>query len=309
MFKLNYKRVLGICLILILTLTIVGCSNKDEGLVARVDGEGITEEEFNTEFQVYKNISEQQMGEGALEQINEETGKTREEELKEDIIEMLIMERLIAKEASKANIEVTSEEIKEVLDQYITMMGGEEEFEESLQNSQITREFLEENLKKDMLISKHRENFLNNTTIDEEEAEKFFEDNKEDLIVVRASHILVKTEEEGQKVLERLNNGEDFAKLAEELSADKASGLMGGDLGYFGKGNYIAEFEEAAFALNPGETSDLVKTEVGYHIIRLEDKKDTFESLKEDIINYLKDQKYYEKLQEIRENAKVKIFL
>ncbi len=71
----------------------------------------------------------------------------------------------------------------------------------------------------------------------------------------------------------------------------------------------IAEFEEAAFALNPGETSELVKTEVGYHIIRLVDKKDTFESLKEDIINYLKEIKYYDKLQEIRETAKVKIFM
>ena len=82
----------------------------------------------------------------------------------------------------------------------------------------------------------------------EEEAEEYFEENKEDLIVIRASHILVKTEEEGKEVLERLNQGEDFAKLAEELSADKSSGLFGGDLGYFGKGSMIAEFEEAAFA-------------------------------------------------------------
>ncbi|NLV87959.1 MAG: hypothetical protein GX021_01135 [Tissierellia bacterium] len=309
MLKLNYKKFFGIFVILALTITIVGCSKQEEGLVATVEGEGITEEEFNTKFEVYRSISEQQLGEGVLEQVNEETGKTREEELKEDILEMLIMERLISNEASKANIEVTDEEFQLVMNQYITMMGGEEVFNESLESSQITKEFLEESIRKDLLINKHREHFIQNTTVTEEEAEEYFEENKEDLIVIRASHILVKTEEEGKEVLERLNQGEDFAKLAEELSADKTSGLFGGDLGYFGKGSMIAEFEEAAFALNPGETSELVKTEVGYHIIRLVDKKDTFESLKEDIINYLKEIKYYDKLQEIRETAKVKIFM
>lgn len=309
MLKLNYKKFFGIFVILALTITIVGCSKQEEGLVATVEGEGITEEEFNTKFEVYRSISEQQLGEGVLEQVNEETGKTREEELKEDILEMLIMERLISNEASKANIEVTDEEFQLVMNQYITMMGGEEVFNESLESSQITKEFLEESIRKDLLINKHREHFIQNTTVTEEEAEEYFEENKEDLIVIRASHILVKTEEEGKEVLERLNQGEDFAKLAEELSADKTSGLFGGDLGYFGKGSMIAEFEEAAFALNPGETSELVKTEVGYHIIRLVDKKDTFESLKEDIINYLKEIKYYDKLQEIRETAKIKIFM
>lgn len=309
MLKLNYKKILGICLILVLSLAITGCSSKEEGLVAKVDGEGITEEEFNTKFEVYKNISEQQLGEGVLQQINEETGKTREEELKEDILEMLIMERLIANEANRLNIEVTEDEFKLIFNSYIAMMGGEEEFNQSLEESEITREFLEENIKKDILINKHRDFVIQHTTVTDEEAEKYFEENKDDLVVVRASHILVKTEEEGKEVLERLNKGEDFAKLAEELSADKSSAVQGGDLGYFGKRSMIAEFEEAAFALNPGETSDLVKTEVGYHIIRLEDKRDSFDSLKEDIINFLKDQKYYENLQEIREKAKVKIFI
>ncbi len=309
MLNFKQKKIFGICLILILAISIIGCSNKEEGLIAKVDGEGITEEEFNTRFEIFKSISEQQLGEGVLDQVNEETGKTREEELKEDILEMLIMERLIANEASKANIEVTDDEFNMVMSHYIEMMGGEEEFNKSLEDSLLTREFLEENIKKDILINKHKDYFIQNASVTEEEAREFFEENKDDLVVIRASHILVKTEEEGKGILERLNQGEDFAKLAEELSADKASSVLGGDLGYFGKGSMIAEFEEAAFALNPGETSDLVKTEVGYHIIRVEDKKDTFESLKDDIISFLKEQKYYDNLQEIREKAKVKIFL
>jgi len=290
-------------------MSIIGCSNKEEGLVAKVDGVGITEDEFNTRFEIYKNITEQQLGEGSLKQVNEETGKTGEEELKEDILEMLIMEKIIANEASKANLEVTDDEVNAVLNQYVQLFGGEEQFNETLENSFITKEFLAESIKNDLLLNKHKEYFIENATVTEEEAQEYFEENKDDLVVIRARHILVKTEEEGKEVLERLKNGEDFAKVAEEVSVDKVSAMNGGDLGYFGKGSMIAEFEEAAFSLEPGETSDLVKTEVGYHIIRVEDKRDTFESLKDDIIEFLKEQKYYDNLQQLRENAKVKIYI
>lgn len=306
---IRQKRIFSFFLIFVLAMSIIGCSNKEEGLVAKVDGVGITEDEFNTRFEIYKNITEQQLGEGSLKQVNEETGKTGEEELKEDILEMLIMEKIIANEASKANLEVTDDEVNAVLNQYVQLFGGEEQFNETLENSFITKEFLAESIKNDLLLNKHKEYFIENATVTEEEAQEYFEENKDDLVVIRARHILVKTEEEGKEVLERLKNGEDFAKVAEEVSVDKVSAMNGGDLGYFGKGSMIAEFEEAAFSLEPGETSDLVKTEVGYHIIRVEDKRDTFESLKDDIIEFLKEQKYYDNLQQLRENAKVKIYI
>ncbi|HEY8363378.1 MAG TPA: peptidylprolyl isomerase [Tissierellaceae bacterium] len=306
---IRQKRIFSFFLIFVLAMSIIGCSKKEEGLVAKVDGVGITEDEFNTRFEIYKNITEQQLGEGSLKQVNEETGKTGEEELKEDILEMLIMEKIIANEASKANLEVTDDEVNAVLNQYVQLFGGEEQFNETLENSFITKEFLAESIKNDLLLNKHKEYFIENATVTEEEAQEYFEENKDDLVVIRARHILVKTEEEGKEVLERLKNGEDFAKVAEEVSVDKVSAMNGGDLGYFGKGSMIAEFEEAAFSLEPGETSDLVKTEVGYHIIRVEDKRDTFESLKDDIIEFLKEQKYYDNLQQLRENAKVKIYI
>ena len=306
--KINYKRFLAIGLLLAMVFAISGCTKGEEGLVAKVDGEGITTEEFESDFEVYKKIYEQRLGEGAMSEVGED-GKTLEENLKNEVVQKLIMEKLVAKEAGKMNISVTDEEIEEQMSNYVDIMGGQEKFDEFLENNKISKEFFKENLRKELLFNKHRDTFMAETNITEKEAKKYFETNKDDLVVIKASHILVKTEEEGKKVLERLNSGEKFDVLAQELSIDKASAVEGGSLGYFTKGSMISEFEKAAFDLKVGEISDLIKTEVGYHIIYLEDRKDTFEALKDDIMKLLKEQKYLEAIQSLRNNAKVKVYL
>ena len=90
---------------------------------------------------------------------------------------------------------------------------------------------------------------------------------------IRASHILVKTEEEAQKLYEEIQNGADFAELAQEHSLCPSK-RDGGDLKYFVKGMMVKPFEEAAFALKKGEVSAPVETQFGWHLIKLTDIKD-----------------------------------
>ncbi len=85
---------------------------------------------------------------------------------------------------------------------------------------------------------------------------------------VRASHILVESEVEAGSILDQLKQGKTFEELAQQYSIDSASGSKGGDLGKFGRGDLRPDFEEVIFTLKPGETSGIVKTELGYHIIK-----------------------------------------
>ena len=88
-----------------------------------------------------------------------------------------------------------------------------------------------------------------------------------------ASHILVETEEAAQVVITRLEAGEDFAAVAIEVSSDTGSGANGGDLGWFGRGRMVPEFEEAAFNLEIGEISDPIQSDFGWHIILKQDQE------------------------------------
>lgn len=89
---------------------------------------------------------------------------------------------------------------------------------------------------------------------------------------VRASHILVKTEDEANKLYEEINNGADFAELA-GLHSNCPSGMNGGDLGFFGKGAMVKPFEDAAFSLEVGKVSKPVQTQFGWHLVLVTDKK------------------------------------
>ncbi|WP_419914676.1 peptidylprolyl isomerase [Hoeflea sp.] len=128
---------------------------------------------------------------------------------------------------------------------------------------------------------------------------------------VKARHILVDSEEQAKTVITELDGGKDFIELAQEKSTGP-SGPQGGDLGYFTRGRMVPEFEEAAFALETGTyTKEPVKTQFGWHVIKVEDKRDTpppnFEQVANQIQRILLQEQYLALLQEGREAVKVEI--
>lgn len=126
---------------------------------------------------------------------------------------------------------------------------------------------------------------------------------------VRARHILVENEEDAKKAATRVKGGEDFAKVAGELSKDPGSKTDGGDLGFFTKDRMVEPFAEAAFKLEPGQVSDPVKSQFGWHVIRVEEKRTkpapSFEETKDQVETYLGRKAQQDLIMGLRKNAKI----
>ena len=127
---------------------------------------------------------------------------------------------------------------------------------------------------------------------------------------VRARHILVPTEDEAKAAVKRLQAGEDFAKLAAELSKDPGS--EGGDLGYFTKDKMVPEFADAAFKLDVGKLSEPVKSQFGWHVIKVEDKRakpfPSFDSVKDQLARYVGQKAQSDLILKLREGVKIERF-
>lgn len=128
---------------------------------------------------------------------------------------------------------------------------------------------------------------------------------------VRARHIIVETEEEAAALIEQLNDGADFEELAREHSTDGAA-AQGGDLGYFGPGQMVGEFEEAAFAMNVGDHSaEPVQTQFGWHVIKLEDRRaqtpPAFEQVMPQLRSMMLREVYLERANALRDAAAIEI--
>ncbi len=285
-----------------------GCAKSTEGIAIQVNNEIITIEDYEREFEVYKNLYERQYGEDALSQegIN---GKTIAEDLRDNIISKLITEAIIEKDSRDKNFQITEKNLQESMDEYKEGIGGEEKYLEFLDNNNLTEEFFIENLRKTLLLEKHKDNIMKDFEVSEDEAIKYFNGNKEDIVEIRASHILFSNEEDAKRVKEQLTNGGDFEELAKQESLDSVSAINGGDLGYFSRGSRIPEFEEKAFGLETGQISDVLKTEVGYHIILVKDKKEDYKELKDKTITIIKEEKYIDYLGSLRENAKITVYI
>jgi len=127
-------------------------------------------------------------------------------------------------------------------------------------------------------------------TVSDDELKSYYDSHKDEFKtqdMVKARHILVrvdnsasddekkKAKEKTELYLKKIKDGEDFAKLASDFSDDPGSKAKGGDLGFFPRGRMVKPFDDAAFSLKPGETSGIVETQFGFHIIKVEDRKDS----------------------------------
>ena len=126
-------------------------------------------------------------------------------------------------------------------------------------------------------------------------------------VEISARHILVPTEDDAKAALKRVKSGEDFAKVADEVSKDPGS--KGGDLGWFTQDRMVPEFGEAAFKLTKGQISDPVKSQFGWHVIKLEDKRTKpfppFEDVKSQVAQYVAQKSQTELIVKLREGAKI----
>lgn len=212
-------------------------------------------------------------------------------------VDALIADKIVELESKKANIKVTDEEIQKELDTLYAQYGGEDALKEQLQASGTSIDAIKEDIVNYLETRKLIEPTIK---ITDEEINAYFEQNKDTFAQqeqVEASHILVKDKATAEEVLKKLKNGGDFAKLAKEYSTDTGTANKGGSLGYFGRGQMVKEFEDVAFKLKVNEISGPVKTEYGYHIIKVTGKKEANAGNLEDNKAAIKETLLTEKLQ------------
>ena len=262
--------------ILVLMLAGLACAAEPDKVVARVNSQDITESEVLEFIKPF--------GQQAMMLYGSEQGRKM---ILDDVISM----RLYALDAEAQKLDQTPE------------------FQAQLAAA-----------KRAMLAQASMRKVIDGLTVSDDEAEKFYADNQQLFIQperVHARHILVSDDAKLARVLYELKAGTSFDVVAKEFSIDPGSAINGGDLGEFPRGVMVPEFEKAAFELkNPGDVSDPVKTEYGWHIIKLEERipesPAPFEQVKPRILQELRDQKtqqvLLDKAKELEEVYKVERF-
>lgn len=314
----NFKKSLGLTLTLCVALALTACSQGsgeektdaiEEGVVATVNDQAITQKEYDETLNSYKMMVESQYGEGAWDtEISE--GQTMGSYYESSLLDNMILEKLMVEAAGKEGITISDEDLKTQLDEFKAYFDTDEEYKTFLEEKAMSEEYLTEALKKEFLINHYLAVKIENLQPTDDELNTLFSDLKMNE-QVRARHILVATEDEAKTVIDRLNKGEKFEDLAKELSTDTGSGANGGDLDYFSYTDMVQPFSEAAFSLEIGQVSEPVQSEFGYHVIEVTDKKVddtiTVEAKKDELTEYYKSYKYEDLLAELKENANIVI--
>lgn len=245
-------------------------------VVARVNGEAITKEEIET---AVRDIEAQ---------AGQEVPESQRDRVIRTVLDQFISARLLIQESAARNIRVTNAEIDARLVRTRTLYPSEEAFTEELRQRGITVERLRANTRRDMLIDKLIAAEVGKSPVTQQELSEYYQRNIADFQLgerVRASHILIRVQANADPaerelarakataILAQIKAGKDFAALAKQASQDQGSAERGGDIGYFERGHMLEEFAQAAFALKPHETSAVVQSDLGFHVIRVTDRQ------------------------------------
>lgn len=287
--------------------------------VASVNGSMITAEELDRELNLLEKRMTQQGRTLSDRQIEEVRGK---------VLENLINIELLAQESKKQDIHIEEPAVEEQYNAFRGRFPNEAEFDKALSEMAFTEDEIRDKIRETMavreLISREVQEDL---SVSDEELQQFYRNNQsafQQPEKVRARHILIKVDsdtdkEKARKTIDaarrRLVKGEDFGAVAREIS-EGPSASKGGDLGFFGRGQMVKPFEEAAFSLDTGTISPVVETRFGYHVLQVTERQPektmAFEEVKQRLEEVLLQEKtkagtdrYIEKL---RESAEIERF-
>lgn len=300
----------------------VSAADATDDPIAIVNGRGVPRSLFERQLQ-----QQLQMYQAQGMEINAEQQGILEEQL----VDQLIARELVLQDGAARGIAPTDEEVQAELDAIRGQFPSEEAFQEALAQQNLTLDEIERNIAEQIIIEEILESdVLAEAMVDEAAAREFYEDNPsffETPDQVRASHILLLTQgatederaearETIETILSELQDGGDFEALAREYSED-GTAERGGDLGFFGRGQMVPEFEQAAFDLSVGETSGIVETQFGFHIVRVTDRMDagtqSFDEVRGQIEQFLgqevQQDAFESYIERLREDAEIEILL
>jgi peptidyl-prolyl cis-trans isomerase C len=292
-------------------------------VLARVNGEAVTKVDFD---RLIKNM------EVSANQPLSMMPEDRRNEILRNALNQLVTYTVLQQETRARKIAVSDAEVDDSVKQMRSQFPNEDAFKKALEARGMTLEKLKSDAKIDMSISKMMDaEVASQAAPTDAQVREFYDKNpdkfKQDESV-RASHILFrvaenadaatkkKTLEQAQSVLKQARGGADFAELAKKYSAD-GSAQQGGDLNFFTRGQMVPAFDQAAFALKPGEISDVVTTQFGYHIIKVTDRKAAstvpFDQVSDRIKEYLAEQQKQRRglafIDSLKQKAKIEVLV
>jgi peptidyl-prolyl cis-trans isomerase C len=291
--------------------------------IAVINGVVISQEQFNKELTIHLDRISRQ---------GRQVSDAQMAELKKDVLQGLIERELLYQESRKAGIKITDQTLDEQLAAIKKRFPSEEEYKKALSAMNLTEDEVKTQIARGLAIRELiNQKIMSKITVSDEETKAYYDANPQlfkQPEQVKASHILIKVETDAtdaQKaearkkindVQQKIKDGGDFAELAKQYS-EGPSNVRGGDLGYFGRGQMVKPFEDAAFAMQPNEVSDVVETRFGYHLIKVYDKKPeqtvAYTDVKEQIGERMKQEKAEKEaaqyVEQLKKDAKIETFL